>query len=121
LLPHFPTDNVEQLADLLDARFQSNPDGQWSSESDKYNQYELIILAGICGAPRDPSTWRNLSLDSLPDFWTKIRGMHGRNLCLRAFVEGYITDFPKASPWEYRFLLTTEMLTMIQNLSFSGG
>jgi hypothetical protein len=24
------------------------------------------------------------------------------------------------SPWEYRFLLTTKMLTTIQNLSFSG-
>jgi hypothetical protein len=112
------TDSVGQLADLLDIRFHSNPDGQSSSESDKYNQYKLIILAGICGAPRDPSTWRDLSLHALPDFWTKIRGMHGRNSCLRAFVEGYIADCPKASPWEYQFLLTMEMLTMICNLSF---
>jgi hypothetical protein len=79
----------------------------------KYNQYKLIILAGICGAPGDPSTWRNLYLDALPDFWTKIRGMRGHNSRLRAFVEGYITDCPKVSPWEYRFLLTMEMLTTI--------
>jgi hypothetical protein len=46
--------------------------------------------------------------------------MHGCYLCLQAFVEGYIVDCPKASPWEYRFLLTTEMLTMIRNLSFLG-
>jgi hypothetical protein len=114
------TDSVGQLADLLDARFWSNPDGQSSTKSNKYNQYEIIILAGICGAPRDPSTWRNLSLDALPDFWTKIRGMRRRNLHLRAFVEGYITDCPKASPWEYWFLLSMEMLTTIHNLSFSG-
>jgi hypothetical protein len=50
---------------------------------------------------------------------TKIRGMHGRNLRLRAFVEGYIVDCPKASPWEYRFLLTMEMLTTIRNLTYS--
>jgi hypothetical protein len=122
--PAFPpamlTDSLGQLVDLLDARFQSNPDGQLSSKSDKYNQYKLIILVGICGAPGDPSTWRDLSLDALPDFWTKIRGMRRCNLCLGAFVEGYIVDCPKVSPWEYRFLLTTEMLTMIRNLSFSG-
>jgi hypothetical protein len=100
------TDSIGQLADLLDTWFQSNLDGQLSSESNKYNQYELIILAGICRAPGNPSTWHDLSLDALPDFWTKIRGMRGRNSCLRAFVEGYIMD--------------TEMLTMIQNLSFSG-
>jgi hypothetical protein len=29
-------------------------------------------------------------------------------------------DCPKASPWEYQFLLTMEMLTTIRNLSFSG-
>jgi hypothetical protein len=101
-------------------RFGSNPDGQSSSESNKYNQYKLIILVGICGAPGDPSTWCNLSLDALPDFWTKIWGMRGCNSRLQAFVEGYIADCPKASPWEYRFLLTMEMLTTIPNLSFSG-
>jgi hypothetical protein len=69
------TDSIGQLADLLDTWFQSNLDGQLSSESNKYNQYELIILAGICRTPGDPSTWRDLSLDALPDFWTKIRGM----------------------------------------------
>jgi hypothetical protein len=122
-----PTDSVGQLADLLNARFRSNPDRQSSSESDKYNQYKLIILVGkliilvgICGAPRDPSTWPDISLDALPDFWTKIWGMCGSNSCLRAFVEGYIADCPKASPWEYWFLLTMEMLTTICNLSFSG-
>jgi hypothetical protein len=114
------TDSIGQLADLLDAQFRSNLDGQSSSESNKYNQYKLIILAGICGAPGDPSTWRDLSLDALPDFWTKIRGMHGCNSRLQAFVEGYITDCPKASPWENQFLLTTEMLTTIRNLSFLG-
>jgi hypothetical protein len=72
------TDSVRQLANLLDAWFRSNP----SSKSNKYNQYELIILAGICGAPGDPSTWCDLSLDALPDFWTKIWGMRGCNLCL---------------------------------------
>jgi hypothetical protein len=46
--------------------------------------------------------------------------MRGRNSCLHAFVEGYIVDCPKACPWEYRFLLTMEMLTTICNLSFSG-
>jgi hypothetical protein len=100
------TDSIAQLADLLDTRFRSNLDGQSSSKSNKYNQYEIIILAGICRAPGDPSTWHDLSLDALPDFWTKIRGIRGRNSCLRAFVEGYIMD--------------TEMLTMIRNLSFLG-
>jgi hypothetical protein len=46
--------------------------------------------------------------------------MHGQNSHLRAFVEGYMADCPKNSPWEYRFLLTTEMLTTLRNLSFSG-
>jgi hypothetical protein len=46
--------------------------------------------------------------------------MRGCNSRLQAFVEGYIADCPKASPWEYRFLLTMEMLTTIRNLSFSG-
>jgi hypothetical protein len=46
--------------------------------------------------------------------------MRSHNSCLHAFVEGYIMDCTKASPWEYRFLLTTEMLTTIRNLSFSG-
>jgi hypothetical protein len=118
--PARSTDSIGQLVDLLNARFQSNPDGQSSSESEKYNQYKLIILAGICRATGDPSTWRDLSLDALPDFWTKIRGMHGLNLYLRAFVEGYIVDCPKASPWEYQFLLTMEMFTTICNLSLLG-
>jgi hypothetical protein len=47
--------------------------------------------------------------------------VHGHNSHLRTSVEGYIADCPKVSPWEYRFLLTMEMLTTIQNLSFSGG
>jgi hypothetical protein len=31
-----------------------------------------------------------------------------------------MADCPKNSPWEYCFLLTTEMLTILRNLSFSG-
>jgi hypothetical protein len=31
-----------------------------------------------------------------------------------------MANCPKNSPWEYRFLLTTEMLTTLWNLSFSG-
>jgi hypothetical protein len=69
-------DSMDKLADLLDARFWNNPDGQaMASETDKYNQYEIIILAGICGVPGDPSSWRDISLEALPDFWTKIKGM----------------------------------------------
>jgi hypothetical protein len=36
-------------------------------------------------------------------------------------MEGYMADCgPKNSPWEYRFLLTTEMLATLRNLSFPG-
>jgi hypothetical protein len=31
-----------------------------------------------------------------------------------------VADCPKNSPREYHFLLTTKMLTTLQNLSFSG-
>jgi hypothetical protein len=76
--PTASVDSVDKLADLLDARFRNNPDGQaMASETDKYNQYKIIILAGICGVPGDPNSWRNLSLEALPDFWTKIKGMRG--------------------------------------------
>jgi hypothetical protein len=39
---------------------------------------------------------------------------------LRAFVEGYIEESTKESPWEYSFLLTTEMLNALQGLGFAG-
>jgi hypothetical protein len=31
-----------------------------------------------------------------------------------------MANCPKNSPWEYRFLLATKMLTTLRNLSFSG-
>jgi hypothetical protein len=31
-----------------------------------------------------------------------------------------MANCPKKSPWEYRFLLTTKMLTTLRTLSFSG-
>jgi hypothetical protein len=46
--------------------------------------------------------------------------MRGQNLHLRAFVEGYIEESPKDSLWEYSFLLTTEMLNVLQGLGFAG-
>jgi hypothetical protein len=47
--PTASVDSVDKLADLLDAQFRNNPDGQaTASKTDKYNQYEIIILAGIC-------------------------------------------------------------------------
>jgi hypothetical protein len=91
--PMTSVDSVDKLADLLNARFRNNPDGQaLASETDKYNQYKTIILAGICGVPGDPSSWRDISLEALPDFWTKIKGMRGQNSCLQAFMEGYMAD-----------------------------
>jgi hypothetical protein len=99
------------------ARHPVPEQSRWAVEQRK-RQVQPIILVGICRAPGDPSTWHDLSLDALLDFWTKIWGMRGRNSHLRAFVEGYIADCPKVSPWEYQFLLTMEMLTTIRNLSF---
>jgi hypothetical protein len=39
-------------------------------------------------------------------------------LHLQAFVEGYIEESTKDSPWEYSFLLTTEMLNVLRGLGF---
>jgi hypothetical protein len=73
-------DSVDKLANLLDAQFRNNPDGQaMASETDMYNQYKIIILAGICGVSGDPSSWCDIFLEALPDFWTKIKGMRGQS------------------------------------------
>jgi hypothetical protein len=117
--------------DATDPRIMLNQSGwchkdRGETEAFRAWYYELLAHRAPIHAsppfaePPEIPALGDLSLDALPDFWTKIRGMHGCNLCLRAFVEGYIVDCPKASPWEYRFLLTTEMLTTIRNLSFSG-
>jgi hypothetical protein len=47
--------------------------------------------------------------------------MRRQNSHLQAFVEGFMANCPKNSPWEYRFLLTTKILTTLRNLSFSGN
>jgi hypothetical protein len=82
----------------------------------KYNQYEIIILAGLCGLQGHPETWRDLQVEALPDFWVQIRSMRGQNSHLRTFVEGYIKEPTKDSPWEYSFLLTAKMLNIMQGL-----
>ena len=114
-------DSVDNFVRLLDSRFRnlppSTPEGGTTSST--YNKYEMIVLCGICNIIGTPATWSDLTVDVLPPFWAQVRALRGRNSHLRTFVEGFIRDHAN-SEWQYHYLLTTEMLTIIRGLQFAA-
>jgi hypothetical protein len=113
--PPISPDSAIQLANMLGAHYRPPAPNETvpATLAEKYNQYKIIILAGLCDLQGHPKTWCNLQVEALPDFWVQIRSMRGQNSHLQAFVEGYIEESMKDSPWEYSFLLTTQMLNIL--------
>jgi hypothetical protein len=120
--PPISPHSVIQLANLLGAHYCPPAPTEMvpATPAKKYNQYKIIIWQGYVVLQGHPETWRDLQVEALPDFWVQIRSIRGQNSHLRAFVEGYIEESTKDSPWEYSFLLTTKMLNILQGLGFAG-
>jgi hypothetical protein len=72
-------DSVIQLANLLGAHYHPPAPTEMvpATPAEKYNQYEIIILAGLCGLQGHPKTWHDLQVEALLDFWVQIRSMRG--------------------------------------------
>jgi hypothetical protein len=80
--PPISPDSVIQLANLLGVHYHPPAPTKMvpATPAEKYNQYEIIILAGLCGLQGHPKTWRDLQVEALPDFWVQIRSMQNSHL-----------------------------------------
>jgi hypothetical protein len=74
--PMYP-DSVIQLANLLGVHYRPPAPTKMvpATPAEKYNQYKIIILAGLCSLQGHPETWCDLQVEALPDFWVQIRSM----------------------------------------------
>jgi hypothetical protein len=72
-LPISP-DSVIQLANLLGVHYHPPAPTKMvpATPAEKYNQYKIIILAGLCSLQGHPKTWCDLQVEALPDFWVQI-------------------------------------------------
>jgi hypothetical protein len=93
--PMASVDSVDKLADLLDARFRNNLDGQaLASETNKYNQYEIIVLEYLgTRAPDVTYPWRP-SRTSGP----RSKEWAGKTLICKPLWKGTWPTVPRTAP-----------------------
>jgi hypothetical protein len=75
--PPISPDSVIQPTNLLGAHYRPPAPTEMvpATLAKKYNQYEIIILAGLCSLQGHPETWCDLQVEALLDFWVQIRSM----------------------------------------------
>jgi hypothetical protein len=94
-------DSVDQFVDLLTERF--GQPAQWDERKgeggDKYNKYEVVLLATLCRHRGSPEVKEDLTMEHLPKLWHQMWNMQLRNSHLHTFVEGYIMEKSVVLMW----------------------
>ncbi len=115
----FPPGAAEFFENLTDRLTQPAPA---TKSSKRYEWHEMVYLFERAGLPKGTgeSPYSGLAQESLPHFFRELESLRGDKANARSFIESYRTTHYPRSKTQYQFILTSQMIKDLKQLSLAG-